>query len=389
MSGSNRQESISLVVVITGLSANGAEIMLLKLLERIDRKKFSPHVISLSTLGEIGPRISALGIPVEALGVDSIVSIPRAFYQLIKRFRAIRPAVVHTWMYHADLLGGVAARVVGIRAVTWGILQSNLSSEVNKYSTLLVARACALLSPWLPARILSCSRFGKIKHVEFGYKEDKFFVLPLGFDLTIFRPDAEAYQAIRVELGLQPNTPLVGLVGRFDPQKNHLGFLEACAIVRRSRPDVHFLLVGNGVDHKNQQLQAAIAGNRLLGVVHLVGARKDIPRIMAALDVLASSSHGEGFPNVLGEAMATGVPCVVTNVGDSAFVVQETGIIVEPGDMQGLAKGLLQVLFLERDELNSLGREARRRIDRNFEIEAVVRQYETYYKDLLHESLNS
>jgi glycosyltransferase involved in cell wall biosynthesis len=374
---------IKLVFIITGLAANGAETMLLKLLERIDRNRFIPQVVSLTTLGEIGPRIKSLGISVEALGISNPFTFLPKFIHLVKHIKKISPDVVHTWMYHADLIGGVAARLAGNSAVAWGIVHSNLNPTVNKRGTLAVVRACALLSKWLPLRIISCSTIAQKIHTEYGYVNDKFVVLPLGFDLSLFRPDGDARISVRLEFGLSPNTPVIGLVGRFDPQKNHLGFIRACSIIHKVRTDVHFLLVGSGVDEDNMSLKSAIKDNGLTKVVHLAGMRRDMPKIMAAIDFLASSSVGEGFPNVLGEAMACGIPCAVTNVGDSAFVVGETGFVVESGDMQGLAKSLLNFLDMEQNELSRRKEMARIRIENNFELGSVVRRYEIFYETLL------
>ena len=227
-------------MVITGLSTGGAEMMLHKVLERIDRQRFSPHVISLTTKGEIGARIEALGIPVEALGMRPGRFSPLKFLRLVRRLCELYPDAVHTWMYHADLLGGLAARLVGVRALAWSIRHSDLSPSHNKRTTLWTMKACAVLSRRIPRKILCCAQMAKDIHVSAGYDEGKMVVIPNGFELTRFRPDAKARVSVRSEFGLHKNTPLVGLIARFDPQKNHVGFFDAAARVHRSRPDAHF-----------------------------------------------------------------------------------------------------------------------------------------------------
>ncbi len=193
-------------------------------------------------------------------------------------------------------------------------------------------------------------------------------------------PDAEARNSVRAELGLAVDTPLVGLIARFDSQKNHLGFIDAAAHIHAQLPDVHFVLAGTEVDSGNVALNAAIASKGLQAKMHLLGRRNDVPRLMAALDVLASSSHGEAFPNVLGEAMACGVPCVVTDVGDSSEIVGNTGRVVAAGDMAGLAHGLVEMLRLPPEIKNELGIQARARIAANYEIVHVTRLYEEFYE---------
>lgn len=372
---------MKLSLVISGLDTGGAEMMLLKVLERLG-PGFSPHVISLTPRIEIGPRIRALGIPVESLGMHPGIPDPRAILRLARRLRELKPDVVHTWMYHADLLGGLAARLAGMPAVGWAIHHSNLSPAANKRSTLAVARACSRLSHCLPDRILCCSEVARKVHVEYGYATDKMMVVPNGFDLSLFRPDRFARNAVRQELGLDPDVPLVGLIGRFDPQKNHAGFLQAAGLLHRKMSEVHFLLAGKGVDRGNAKLLQGIEESDLHGFTHLLGLRTDVPRLMAALDVLVSSSIGEAFPNVLGEAMGCCVPCAVTDVGDSAWIVGDTGWVVPVGDMAGLAKAMEELLAMPPAERKILGERARTRVSEKFEIGSIVEQYKVFYAEL-------
>ena len=375
--------TVRAVFIATGLSTGGAEMMLLKLLCHLNRNRFEPLVISLADRGDIGARIEALGIPVECLGMRPNVVSPFRFLRLVRRLRELQPGLVHTWMYHADLLGGLAARLAGIRAIGWGIRHSNLDPALNKRTTLWVVAICALMSSWLPRRILSCSEKARSEHVAAGYASDKMVVVPNGFDLTRFKPDPAARESVRAELGVGSPTLLVGLIARHHPQKNFEGFIEAAAAVSRQRADVHFLLAGSGVDSGNVALQAAIRSTPAADRFHLLGRRDDVPRLMASLDVLASSSRGEAFPNVVGEAMACGVPCVVTDAGDAAEIVGDTGRIVPAGDVKELARELLAVLDLPQLERRALGIMARERVREKYAIEQVVRQYEAFYVSLI------
>jgi glycosyltransferase involved in cell wall biosynthesis len=373
---------VRVAIIITGLNTGGAEIMLLKVLERLDAR-FSPHVISLTTLGEIGPRIQTLGIPVQSLGMQPGVPNPLAFFRLVRRLKTLKPDVVHTWMYHADLLGGLAARLAGVPTVAWGIRNGNLDLDKTKLSTRVVVGACARVSRWVPDRILSCSEVARQVHVGYGYVAEKMVVVPNGFDLARFQPDVLARASVRAELGVRDDTPLVGLIGRFDPQKNHAGFFEAARCIHRRLPTVHFVLSGKGVDEGNCELMRMGEAAGVHHVTRLLGLRSDIPRLMAALDVLASSSsYGEAFPNVLGEAMASGVPCAVTDVGDSAYIVGDAGRVVSPGDMVGLAAALEDLLSLSLAKRTALGERTRARVAEHFEIGRVVRQYEAFYYEL-------
>lgn len=216
-----------------------------------------------------------------------------------------------------------------------------------------------------------------------GYKPTSYRIIPNGFDLERFRPDPIARQMVRNELHIPHHAPVVGLIARFDPQKNHLGFLQAARYVAEQMPEVHFILAGRNVDPQNPQLSLAVSSLNLANRVHLLGQRHDVPRLMAALDVLAlSSSYGEAFPSVLGEAMACGAPCVVTDVGDSALIVGDTGRVTPPGDMRALAQALVEVLTMPEEERSALGMRARERIAQRFEISKVVAEYERLYEEL-------
>ena len=373
---------MKLALVITGLNTGGAEIMLLKVLERLDAR-FSTHVISLTTSGEIGSRIQALGVAVEELGMRPGLPSPVAVFRLARRIKILKPDVVHTWMYHADLLGGLAARLAGIDAIGWCIRNSNLDRNKTNLSTRAVVKACAYLSHWIPDKILSCSEAARQIHVDCGYAEDKLVVVPNGFDLGYFQPDPLARVAVRSELNVSLDTPLVGLIGRFDPQKNHPGFIEAASLLYRRLPTVQFVLAGKGIDEANGDLIRAMEAAGVRHVTHLLGLRSDMPRLIASLDVLVSaSSYGEAFPNALGEAMACGVPCTFTDVGDSAYIVGDTGRIVTSGDMAGLALAIESLLLLTMDERRALGKKARTRVAEHFEIGQVVKRYEAFYDEL-------
>ena len=365
--------------MISGLARGGAETMLLKLLERIDRKRFDPYVISLTGMGDLGPRIRDRGIPVLTMNIRGVASALGGLFRLSQQLRRLRPVAVQTWMYHADLLGGIAARIAGVRAIAWGIRNTNLDRDKTKLSTRLVVMCSALASRWLPTGILSNSEVARDAHIARGYSAVKMAIIPNGFDLMHFKPNEEARLSVREELRVASNTPLVGIVGRYDPLKNHAGFLEAAGLVLRLRPEVHFVMIGKGLDGLNSTLAAAARRAGAAEAVHWLGQRNDISRLMASLDVLASSSFGEAFPNAIGEAMACGVPCAVTDAGDSAAIVSDTGRVVSPGDMVALAVAIGDLLALPAANRHALGVRARARVEEHFEIGQVVRRYEDYY----------
>ncbi len=306
---------IKVAHIITGLGTGGAELMLYKLLSRTDRTRIDPCVLSLLDKGDIGPRIEALGIPVHTLGMGrGKIPNPAAVLRLTVLLRRLRPQLVQTWMYHADLLGGLAARLAGNRHIVWGVRQSNLDADAVKRSTAYTARLCAALSWWLPQCIVCGSEAARRVHAGLGYAKKKMRVISNGFDLELFRPDPTARRFLAEELSFGDEAILVGLVGRFDPQKDHRTFVAAAARITADYPNVRFLLCGAGMEWNNQRLVTWIDSAGINDQVSLLGQRDDMPRITAALDLACSSSYGEGFPNAVGEAMACGVPCAVTDV---------------------------------------------------------------------------
>jgi glycosyltransferase involved in cell wall biosynthesis len=375
---------IRITHVITGLNTGGAEMMLFKLLSRLDRNGFMPEVISLTADGPVGDRLRGIGVPVHVVGMARGVPDPRGVLRLASHLRRARPDLVQTWMYHADLIGGLAARLAGIRAVAWNIRGSDLEPTTTARSTVLTAKLCARLSRALPTAILCCSEVARRVHADLGYEDRRITVIPNGFDIAALRPDAAARDDVRREIGVAAETPLVGLIARFDPMKDHPNFIAAARQVAQAHPSVHFLLGGDDITPDNPALAHEVNRAGLQERFHLLGRRNDIPRLNAALDIAVSASrYGEGFPNVIGEAMACGVPCVVTDVGDSAYVVGETGLVVPKADPRALAAAIQRLLALPQGEREARGVAARQRVVENFEIGSVVRRYEAFHAALV------
>ena len=375
---------INVAHVITDLGPGGAENMLLKLLAQTDRRRFSPRVYSLiDSVGSIRERIEALEIPVTGLGMARRLPNPLAVVRLARLLRAHDTDIVQTWMYHADLIGGIAARVTGRpMSLVWNIRQSNLDETLLGARTHALVRLCARMSPWLPDAAICCSSKAREAHIAIGYSESKLEVIPNGFDLGTFRPNREARDAIRRTLGIPDDVPLIGLVARFDPFKDHRTFIDAAALLLARWPNARFVLCGHGVSHDNLEFMRWIDAAQVRSACILLGERRDVERIFAAVDLATLSSVGEGFPNAIGEAMACGVPCVSTDVGDAADIIGDTGCIVPPRDPAALADAWHVLLARGRQYRDALGARARARIADRFSIGAVARTYEARYEML-------
>ncbi len=366
------------VHIITGLNDGGAEGVLTRLC--LHSEQVQHVVISLMDEGKYGPLLARSGVTVHCLGMNpGKPSIVRLF-RLVRLIRAEQPDAVQTWMYHADLLGGIAARLAGVRRVFWGIRHSTLEKGKSKRSTIMIARLCAFLSSWVPEKIICCANKAQDVHADIGYSARKLRVIPNGYDLSRFRSDAAAGAKVRAELGLGPNDFIIGNVGRFDPLKDHSNLLQALARVAECKIPFRCLLIGKGVSPDNTGLVKQITALGLQDSVVLVGQRSDIPAVMNALDLHVLSSSSEGFPNVIAEAMACGTPCVSTDVGDALDIVGDKEACCPARDPQALADLIIKSA---REWLHSPSTwQARkvvssRRIAEKFSIEAMVEAYET------------
>ena len=362
--------------------------MLYQLILNSDRTEIEHQVISMIDIGALGENLQAHGVPVRALGMRRGVPNPLGVLRLARWLNLDPPDVVQTWMYHADLVGGLAARLAGDVPVVWGIHASYLDPRNEKQLKIWTIRACARSSRWLPTRIVCCSETSREVHAELGYSTKNMLVIPNGSDFTTFKPDPEARWSVRRELGLRKGTPLVGLVARWHPQKDHRTFIRAAALLRARVPNVNFILCGAaeegiGITWENPQLTEWIDTAGLRSCCHLLGLRRDVPRLSAALDIASlSSSYGEAWPLAIGEAMASEVPCVVTDVGDSASIVGDTGRAVPPRDPAALADAWHELLAVGPDIRARLGLAARRRIEAHFSLTSAIAEYEKIYKGL-------
>ncbi len=373
---------LRLVHLITSLQVGGAQAHLVKTVSRFRTDRIASTVISLVPGGRMAQELKAAGVSVLSLGMRPGWPGPLGFLRLVFLLRRLRPHVVQTYLYHADLVGFLAARAAGVPAIFWNVRQSSMEFSRYGRTTGLTARLCARLSPRVD-RILVNSRAGLAAHALLGYDPERMVVIPNGFELSRFRPHPPSSGEVRQELGLGPRARLVGMLARFDPQKDHETFLHAAGLLQARHPDAFFLLAGKGVTPDNPAFARLVAAapvdpERL----RLLGERPDPPRLLAALEVYVSSSaFGEGFANAIGEAMACGVPCVVTDVGDSADIVGDTGLVVPPRRPQGLAHALDAALSWPEVSRAARGVAARARIRENFDIDRIAAQVESLYLD--------
>ncbi|HEX8572062.1 MAG TPA: glycosyltransferase [Allosphingosinicella sp.] len=370
--------------IMPDLNPGGAELMMKRLIEsHLDDPRFEHRVISLRELRAVGPALQAQGVQVEALGLTSTARLPGTLWRLARRIRAARPDIVQTWMYHSDLFGGLAARMVGCRRILWGVRVADIAEIGVPRPTFWIRSACARLSSRLPSKIVYVAESARRIHERLGYDPSKSIVIPNGYRMPPEAPADRGSAAIRRELGLGASELLIGSAGRFSVQKDFRSFIQACAKIAAELPRARFLIAGREIDDSNVELGRWIAESGFAERFHLLGERRDLDSCLAGLDLFCLHSLQEGLPNVVAEAMAVGIPCVVTDVGDAAALVDDTGIVVPPADPDALATALLAMLRKPEVELRALGARARARIAEHFSMGAVRGRWEQLYNELV------
>jgi glycosyltransferase involved in cell wall biosynthesis len=364
--------------LITGLYHGGAERQLQQLILHSDKGRFRHVVISLLEGGAVAAELAAAGIEVRSLGMARGLPGPTGFFRLLRLLRWYKPDILHCWLYHACLLGAVAAPLGKVPKMIWGLRSANPQLRDYPLSTRAAARLCAALS-FLPDAIIVNSETSRSVHEQWGYKTRAMRVFANSVDATRFFPNVEARKSVRAELGLSPHNLLVGLFARYSPMKDHDTFFRAAKLLYKQHPQVRFLLAGERIDGDNLQLVRMLEENCLEEVTYLLGPRSDVPRLTAALDVCCLSSWSESFPNVIVEAMACAIPCVATDVGDVARIIGDAGRVVSPSAPEALAEAMGALVVLDPVERTALGQAGRRRALASYTVQQNVSQYEDLY----------
>jgi glycosyltransferase involved in cell wall biosynthesis len=377
--------AVTLLHAITGLEIGGAENMLLRLLEAGEREKFHIAVLALmnpdkAPVGSVAPKIAALGVPIATLDMRRRSPAPVHLWRLCQTMRAIAPDLVQGWMYHGNLAATVGSWSLPQRPpVIWNVRHSVHDLALEKPMTRMIIRLSARLSG-LPRAIIYNSRVSAAQHHELGFDASRSVVIANGFDTARFKPRPEAREQLGRELGIEPDRAIIGMIARNHPMKDPGNLLRAAGLLQAGGRSIHLIIIGSGMTAANRELDAAVRAAGLESRVSLLGERDDIPALVAGFDLAAlPSAWGEGFPNVLGEAMASGVPCVATDVGDSSWAVGPHGIIVPPRQSEALATALGRLIDLGPDARRQLGLAGRARVLQHFSIHEVVRQYEALY----------
>jgi glycosyltransferase involved in cell wall biosynthesis len=365
--------------MITGLDVGGAERALVNVVSRLDPSRFRNEVISLIKPGIFARDLRAAGIPVISLDLDRGRPTLSSFLRVVRHLRQSRPAILQTWLYHADLLGVLAHYFTPSTPLLWNVRCSDIASSRVSSPLFWITRLLARLSD-RPDAVIVNSKRGRAFHQQIGYRPQRWIELPNGVDTQRFRPCFDQREELRSSLGIRSAGPVIGLVARYHPMKDHQTFLQASARFLSDHPDARFVLCGTNCDGQNENLNQLISQAGLSGRVILLGCREDMETIYPAFDVATlCSAFGEGFPNVLTEAMACGVPCVATDVGACREIIEGHGQIVPPRDPDALVQAWTSMLA---GPIELLGRKARASACDHYGIDRICEFYESIYLDV-------
>jgi len=361
-----------LFFLIRALDHGGAERQLIELVKALDKSRFTITVVTFYDGGGLWPEMEKVsGVRLVSLGKKGRWDLLPFIWRLARLVREIRPDVLHGYMGIANELCSLMGRLYGGRVV-WGLRQSDRDPKQYDWLSSWFDHVGAWTSKSADL-IIANSIAGKRDYAMHGYFADRMVAVHNGIDTARFHPDPAAGRAMRREWKMDDEQLLIGLIARLDPQKDHRNFLRAAAIVAARRPEIRFVAVGNGPEDYARELRDEARALGLEGCLQWVPASNKVLGIYNALNLATlTSKNGEGFPNVVGEAMACGTPVVVTDCGDSGVVVGDKAQIVPIGNPEALAEAWLRLLDTPATERARLGARQRERIEQNFQVHHLV-----------------
>ncbi len=377
---------VRVVHIIIGLNRGGAE----RMLERgvrystTHRSRINHTVVSMTDLGSIGASLRESGIEVVELGMRSAASAFSGGYALFKLLVKARPHVVQTWMVHADVMGGVIARLAGVKVVVWGVRTTDFSLE--RWRTRALFKLQALLSYIIPDQVVCVAQASATAAVDAGFSKKSLSVLPNGFAVEQLLAFQGQGASMRSSLGISKDELLVGCVGRFHQAKDPLNFVKAARLLLNEFPRVRFLMCGRGMTWANPELANALGNLRERKHFILMEETEFPATVIDALDIFVLPSRSEGFPNVLGEAMAMGLPSVATDVGDARYILGNNEYVVEPRDHNKLAAAIRRLILMPLDDRRAIGLENQARLNQFFSLHVWADRQERLYFDLCRQN---
>ena len=359
-----------ILFLTASLEAGGAERQLSVLARGLHVRGHDVRVLTFYDRGRLKDELVAAGVSVQSLGKSGRWDLIGLLPRLISAIRAAQPDIVHSYLTVPNIAAALIRPLLGVRVLVWGIRYADLDLAAYDRITRLTYR-------WQP-RLARCadlvianSEAGRTMALREGYPAARLAVVANGIDTEYFRPDIADRAATRAGWGLAAHARAIGVAARFDPMKDHATFLRAAAALSATDDTLRFVCLGGGLDVQLQALRALAGELGIADRVFWTGPVADMAAAWRALDLcVLSSAYGEGFPNVVAEAMASGLRCAVTDVGDAATIVGETGRVVPPRDPAALAAACRALLD------TTDGADPRTRIVENFGVSQLIAQSE-------------
>lgn len=377
---------IKIVHIINSLFTGGAEQFLNQLIQNSLNSDSSHSIITLIDGGDITTQLKQKEYNITSTGLNNVLSLPKAIKKLAATLNKEQPDIIQTWLYHSDFIGGLTGKLITKKPVIWNVRHANLEFQNNKIATLLIVKILSYLSKNVPHTILANSSSAVKSHISWGYNKNKFHIIPNGINTSRFTYNAQQRIHLRNSFKIQQNDFLIGMIARFNPQKDFHNFLKSASNISKKYQHVKFLLCGREVNNENKFLTDLILKYNLSNKCILLGYRTDIPYLLSCLDLYVSSSAGESFPNSVAEAMACSIPCVVTDVGSSAEIVGNAGLSVPAKNPTLLAQASGQFIQMSAEERHHYAKLARQRICMFYSMTSAINSYNKFYKHIFNTS---
>jgi glycosyltransferase involved in cell wall biosynthesis len=372
------------IVYLTGsLAVGGAETQLVNLANGLSGAEFNASVVVFYPNGELEAQLDPCRVPVFSAQKSNRWDIGAFILRLYRLLRRLQPDVLHSYLGPSNVFAAILSRLLPSTSLIWSIRASDMDLNYYDWSWRVTFAAERIMSN-LPNEIVANSQAGRTHVVRHGFPAHRVSVIANGIDTEKFFPAPQLGKSLREMWIGTDDQYLVGLPARLDPMKDHTTFIRSAAQLRSRGLKVRFVCIGEGEERYRSRLEAEAAQLGLGGALIWVGRRSDMLNVYNAVDLVAlSSAFGEGFPNVIGEAMSCGISCVVTDVGDAADVVGDTGAIVQRRSPEALANALHTQLLKSPEQRAALGDQARKRIENEFTIEKMIAQTTSLYTALV------
>ena len=367
--------------IISGLGRGGAENVLYRLSSKDD--KFNHEILNLGIEDFYVKKFENIKIKVNNLGMKNNWFNPFLIFKVIKIINNARPHIIHTWMYHADLLGGLTAKLVGFKNIIWCVRNFTVDKQYTKFTTRIVIKMCSFFSKYIPKKIINCSLSSNYLHQSMGYPKNKCVVIANGVNTSSFKPDQNLRSNIKKKLDLE-NKFVIGFVARWDRQKDINTFINSLKIFKKEiSDDWHVIMAGLNLDKRNLELVEKLKEAELYENTSLLGFVDDLVPIYNSMDIcVLTSSYGEGFPNVIIEAMSCEVCCVASDIGDSKYIIGDNDFIFSAGNFMQL-KNIFVNSFKSIENKNNWDlkkRSVRNRVIENFSLNKMIKNYQEIWE---------